>query len=84
MSEKTRRRTVVAAIILAVVAAVAVALYFILRPQPAPPAMPVVDVQKVRQADVNVYGEYVGRSSSKSVPVSRATSSKCSSRRAPI
>ncbi len=61
MSEKTRRRTVVAAIILAVVAAVAVALYFILRPQPAPPAMPVVDVQKVRQADVNVYGEYVGR-----------------------
>lgn len=61
MSEKTRRRTVVAAIILAVLAAVAVALYFILRPQPAPPAMPVVDVQKVRQADVNVYGEYVGR-----------------------
>lgn len=61
MSEKTRRRTIVAAIILAVVAAVAVALYFILRPQPAPPAMPVVDVQKVRQADVNVYGEYVGR-----------------------
>ena len=61
MSEKTRRRTIVAAIILAVVAAVAVALYFILRPQTAPPAMPVVDVQKVRQADVNVYGEYVGR-----------------------
>lgn len=61
MSEKSRRRTIVAAIILAVVAAVAVALYFILRPQPAPPAMPVVDVQKVRQADVNVYGEYVGR-----------------------
>lgn len=61
MSEKSRRHVLAAALILVVVAAVAVALYFILRPQPAPPAMPVVDVQKVRQADVNVYGEYVGR-----------------------
>lgn len=61
MSEKSRRHVLAAALILVVVAAVAVALYFILRSQPAPPAMPVVDVQKVRQADVNVYGEYVGR-----------------------
>ena len=48
-------------IIVLIVAAVAVGLYFLLRPKAAPAQLPVVEVQPVHQADVNIYGEYVGR-----------------------
>ena len=48
-------------LILAVLAAMAVGLYFLLRPEPLPPALPVVGVEPVRTDDVRIYGEYVGR-----------------------
>ena len=59
MQGKKRLMSIV--IIVLIVAAVAVGLYFLLRPKAAPAQLPVVEVQPVHQADVNIYGEYVGR-----------------------
>ena len=47
--------------ILLILALIGVGLYFLLRPKPAVAQLPVVEVQPVHQADVNIYGEYVGR-----------------------
>lgn len=43
------------------VAAVVVACVFLFRTKPAPAAIPVVEIEKVKTDDVNIYGEYVGR-----------------------
>ena len=59
MQGKKRLMSIV--IIVLIVAAVAVGLYCLLRPKAAPAQLPVVEVQPVHQADVNIYGEYVGR-----------------------
>ncbi len=56
-----KKRLISIVIIVLIVAAVAVGLYFLLRPKAAPAQLPVVEVQPVHQADVNIYGEYVGR-----------------------
>ena len=44
-----------------VVAAIAVALYFIFRKQPQPEVIPTVTVETVQTEDMEIYGEYVGR-----------------------
>ena len=54
----TRKRLLVG---VAVLLAVAVVLYFILRQKPAPQLYPTVEVETVTTEDVEIYGEYVGR-----------------------
>lgn len=44
-----------------VVAAIAVARYFIFRKQPQPEVIPTVTVETVQTEDMEIYGEYVGR-----------------------
>lgn len=44
-----------------IIAAIAVALYFLLKPKKQEPVYPVVEVETVNTGDVNIYGEYVGR-----------------------
>lgn len=56
-----RKRIISFVVIVLIITAVAVGLYFLLRPKAAPVQLPVVEVQPVHQADVNIYGEYVGR-----------------------
>ena len=48
-------------LILAVVVILAGGLYWLFRPEPLPPALPVVSVESVKTEDVSIYGEYVGR-----------------------
>lgn len=48
-------------LILAVVVILAGGLYWLFRPEPLPPALPVVNVESVKTEDVSIYGEYVGR-----------------------
>ncbi|MDE6277359.1 MAG: efflux RND transporter periplasmic adaptor subunit [Muribaculaceae bacterium] len=55
------RRTAVISIAILLLAAVAVALWYFLKPKPAPPAPPVVGTEVVKTGNVNIYGEYVGR-----------------------
>ncbi len=54
----TRGRLVALAV---VVAAIAVALYFVFRKKPQPEVIPTVTVEKVQTEDMEIYGEYVGR-----------------------
>lgn len=62
MQERKGKRRIVSAVIISLVlVSVGVALYFLLRSKPAAVQLPVVEVQPVHQADVNIYGEYVGR-----------------------
>ena len=46
---------------MAAIGALALAAWLIFRPRPAAAPLPVVEVTPVRTADVNIYGEYVGR-----------------------
>lgn len=48
-------------LILSVVVILAGGLYWLFRPEPLPPALPVVSVESVKTEDVSIYGEYVGR-----------------------
>ena len=54
----TKRRLIA---LVVVVAAIAVALYFIFRKQPQPEVIPTVTVETVQTEDMEIYGEYVGR-----------------------
>lgn len=56
-----RRQTLRIIVVVAALAAVALVLWLILRPKPQPAPLPVVEVSPVTTADVNIYGEYVGR-----------------------
>lgn len=56
----TRKAKVVVISIVALVA-VAVVLWFVLRPRPTSAPLPVVAVSPVTVSDVNIYGEYAGR-----------------------
>lgn len=56
-----KKRLISIVIIVPIAAAVAIGLYYLLRPKAAPVQLPVVEVQPVQQADINIYGEYVGR-----------------------
>lgn len=58
---KSKKRIISVVIISFVVIALGLGLYFMLRPRPSAVQLPVVEVQPVHQADVNIYGEYVGR-----------------------
>lgn len=55
------RKTTVWIIVAGVVACGAALLWWLLRPAPSSAPAPTVEVQPVRQADINIYGEYVGR-----------------------
>ena len=55
-----------------VVAAIAVALYFIFRKQPQPEVIPTVTVETVQTEDMEIYGEYVGRIRAQQFVVIRA------------
>lgn len=57
----TPRRRKIWIIIIALLAAIGIGLYFILKPKPQPATLPVVEVEPVEAHDVNIYGEYVGR-----------------------
>lgn len=46
---------------IAAIGALALVAWLIFRPRPAAAPLPVVEVTPVRTADVNIYGEYVGR-----------------------
>ncbi len=61
MHVRNRRNVISVVIISFVTLAVGIGLYFVLRPRPSAVQLPVVEVQPVHQADVNIYGEYVGR-----------------------
>lgn len=58
MSPKRRRTWIIVAV---AAVAVGVALYFILRKEPAATVMPTVEVEDVTTDNINIYGEYVGR-----------------------
>ncbi len=58
---KGKKRIISVVAILLILALIGVGLYFLLHPKPAVAQLPVVEVQPVHQADVNIYGEYVGR-----------------------
>ena len=48
-------------IILAILVASSVALYFIFRTKPQIQMLPTVEVEEITTEDINIYGEYVGR-----------------------
>ena len=56
-----RRRVTIWCIAGALILAGAIWLLFFMKPKEAPAALPVVGVEPVECADVNIYGEYVGR-----------------------
>lgn len=47
--------------ILAVLAGTITGLYFLLKPEPEPPQLPIVTTQSIETKDMEIYGEYVGR-----------------------
>lgn len=48
-------------LIVIIVAAIVTGIYFLTRPEPEPPFLPVVEAQDVEVKDMEIYGEYVGR-----------------------
>ena len=58
---RSRKRVFSAVIVVLIVVIAAICMYYLLRPKASVPTLPVVEVQPVHQADVNIYGEYVGR-----------------------
>lgn len=58
---KGRGAKVLRFVVAAAVAAVAGVVWWTMRPRPAVPVLPVVQVQPVETDDVELYGEYVGR-----------------------
>lgn len=57
-----RRRLTASVVLLCVIVAAAVGIYFLTRGNDTvPEARPTVGVEPVKEADVNIYGEYVGR-----------------------
>lgn len=48
-------------VIVAVAGGAATGLYFLLRPKPEPPQLPIVATQSIEIKDMEIYGEYVGR-----------------------
>lgn len=55
------RRSIVIAGIVAVIVLLIILLCWIFRSKPAPAPLPVVEVQKIEPAQVNIYGQYAGR-----------------------
>lgn len=55
------RRSIVIAGIVAVIVLIIILLCWIFRSKPAPAPLPVVEVQKIEPAQVNIYGQYAGR-----------------------
>lgn len=47
--------------IILVIAALSTGIYFLTRPEPEPPFLPIVEAQDVEIKDMEIYGEYVGR-----------------------
>lgn len=48
-------------VIILIILIVCAGLYFLLKPKTQEAPLPIVEVETVETADVNIYGEYVGR-----------------------